>query len=250
MTKRHIKNKNLTLFNQANYRGLPIQRKYLPCMTEYLEEIHGVFNSAIKEHTRTLIIRVDLHLPGRPVDPDYPQEFESNIISKFIESFKAQIKADIKAKKRKNSRTHPCRVRYVWAKEWHDPMDKPELQKCHDPLDWSELQDRYEPNGNHYHVGLFLNKDTYNELGWFGSEINNMATRIIDAWISALDINPYEAAGLVYFPRNCVYHIDNSINNSSRTKEIEDAFYRLSYLAKAKTKNYGDRSNSFGCSRK
>lgn len=74
-----------------------------------------------------------------------------------------------------------------------------------------------------------------------------MAMRIMAAWISALGIPRDESVGLVHFPAKRVYRID--ANSDGFFFQVSDLFKRLSYLAKADTKQYGDASKSFGCSR-
>jgi len=100
---------------------------------------------------------------------------------------------------------------------------------------------------DHYHVLLLLNRDTYHCLGDFAAEEGNMAARIKKAWASALGCDQTDIGGLVHFPKNPVYCVD--ANSGSFEQEYQALFHRVSYFAKAETKNYGDRSRAFGCSR-
>lgn len=95
---------------------------------------------------------------------------------------------------------------------------------------------------------LLLNKDAYAFLGKLKSNKNdnNLIMKIRKAWGSALCCT-YETSGqLVYVPENPCYYLDG---NSSKFEGVyRDVLYRSSYLAKDKTKPYGDGYRSFGCS--
>lgn len=224
MNKRLPQNKNLTLLDQDNFNGLPVQSKYKPFVSNYLESIEQVIQKALSEHPRSCVIRVELRLPKRINCPDQPQEYDSKVISRFMDSLKAQIRANLYKRQKEDKRVHPSTVRHVWAKEKNESIN------------------------DHYHVALFFNNDTYRGLGNVYFDDGNMAARIKKAWASALGVELFEVEGLVYFPKSCVYQVD--ANSPSFLKKNSNLFERLSYLAKSETKNYGDRSNAFGCSRK
>lgn len=224
MNTRHATNKNLTLLNESHFNGCSVYASG-QLIQDYLWRIDEVINKALNEHPRTLVIRFDLHLPAIPNCIDYPIEYGSNVITRFIESFKAQIKADILKKMREGKRVHPCSVRYVWVKERNNAAQA------------------------HYHVALMLNNDTYNRLGNYQRPGNNNVTRIINAWASALRIESHVAQSLVHFPQSTpVYYLDR--NAQTFPQDYQAVFNRLSYFAKSETKHFGDHSNSFGCSRK
>ncbi len=198
-------------------------------------------SNALNEHPRTFAVRVDLHLP------EYFNCLEkagTSVISRFTASLKAQVRADIESKSRQGLRVHPCTVRHIWAKEKSNG-----------------LQD-------HYHVVLLFNRDTYNRLGSLSAEKGNTAARIKQAWASAIGVDPVFVEGLVSFVTNGTYCVNAGSVPDNRSAEeiyqddiqggsgrpldlrsVESLFARVSYLAKADTKNYGDRSKSFDCSR-
>lgn len=217
MNTRLHANKNLTIHGRDNYYGLPIITHRGPLIAEYLSQIQNTLYSALAEHHRTMAVRVDLHIP------QWVTDLGTDVISKFTASLAAQIKTDLGRKKASGKRIHPCRLRYLWAKECNSSI--------HD----------------HYHLVLLFNRDAYNCLGHYTNGGDNMANRIIKAWSSALGYERDDICNLVHFPENPIYHIENNL--SSLYNEFFKLFYRASYLAKVETKNYGDGSNAFGCSR-
>jgi len=72
--------------------------------------------------------------------------------------------------------------------------------------------------------------------------------RIQEAWASALWMTPAQSRGLVHFPPNRVYRID--ANSDQFLAQMVSLFTRLSYFAKAKTKQYGTGEHCFGSSRR
>lgn len=224
MYERHSHNSNLFLLSDINHwDGFLVQAQCGPLIVSYLERIAETLNSAISEYPRVCAIRFDLRFPLGYCYQD------TSVISRFIESLKAKLESEELHKKREGKRVYPCRLRYTWVKEQNESVH------------W------------HYHVCIFLNRDAYFTLGNFRHESDNvargnMASRINDAWASALRIPSETGKGLVHFPRCSVYHINQ--HGQDGEKQYESLFYRLSYFAKANTKYYGDNSNSFGCSRK
>lgn len=241
MAARHPQNTNLTLHTQGLFQGLPAQLHRGPLIKEYLEQILRTICNALREHPRTFAVRVDLHLPDYF---NYLEKAGTSVISRFTASLKAQVSADIESKSRKGLRVHPCTVRHIWAKEKN-----------------SSLLD-------HYHVVLFFNRDAYNRLGSLTADSGNIAARIKRAWASALGVDFVFVENLVQFAKNGTYCVNagsvpdnrsaseiywDDINGRSGRpldiRSLESLFARLSYLAKADSKNYGDRSKSFDCSR-
>jgi hypothetical protein len=75
-----------------------------------------------------------------------------------------------------------------------------------------------------------------------------MYNRILFSWASALGFSVDGAMGLVHIPENPVYKLDRS--SVTINEDIHSVLYRLSYLAKLKTKPYGISSGGrfFGTS--
>ena len=71
-----------------------------------------------------------------------------------------------------------------------------------------------------------------------------MYTRIHEAWGSALCTHPEDIQGLIHIPDNPNYEIIRGNDDSLR-----EAFYRISYLCKLDSKDFGNRHHCFGFSR-
>lgn len=229
---RHPFNTNFSEVHNGEFRDLVVDHR--PLSRRYLNSIYLTMKSALYEYPRTFMVRFDLRLPQQNF-PDSPAIYNTSVISKFFKSLDAKIQHDRKKKKRKVERVHPCRVRYVWAKE------------------------RAEADTDHYHVAIFLNNDAYSHLGKFNQRGENLRTKIAEAWASALGIDDEPSRGLVHFPRDTpVYYLNRNTdvyfnrmfdgNDDDRPRIFAKAFKRLSYLAKLETKHFGDRTRSFGCS--
>lgn len=199
-----------------------------PLSKNYINQITKVIDRALNCHHRTLAVRVDLHLPDSLVIDDIPDEAEfartdSAVISRFIDSLKAKISADMKRKHKAGKRVHPCAVRIIWVMEFG-----PESQK------------------RHYHVVLLLNKDAYAGPGDYKKNEGTLASMIMRAWNSALDVPYPEYKTLVYFPDNCYYHLYH--DEAFSENPFKNIIYRASYLTKLQTKRITKERRSFGCS--
>jgi hypothetical protein len=199
-----------------------------PLNMDYMNRIEQTIYRALGEYPRTMAVRVDLRSPVQG-DTDMPRCFatvDSGAISRFFESLTAQLDADTARKAKSRIRVYPCTLRYVWVKEKNQ-----------------EFKD-------HYHVLLLLNKDAYAHLGRFSSTRTNLVNKIRQAWASALRINAEVSAPLVYIPENPIYYLDRNAPDEVFIKKLNKLVYRVSYLAKKETKQYGDGFRSFGCSRR
>jgi len=59
---------------------------------------------------------------------------------------------------------------------------------------------------------MLLNNDTYNRLGSYTNFGDNNATRIIEAWASVLQLDPYVVQDLVHFPvNNPIYYLNRNV---------------------------------------
>ncbi|MGE6383048.1 inovirus Gp2 family protein [Shewanella baltica] len=221
MYSRHTSNTNLTVISNGQYQGLNVNPR--PLSAEYLNAILQTLQAALNEHPRTFMVRFDLHLPQLNFR-DSPIVYDSTVISKFFKSLSAKIQHDRLTKGREGKRVHPCTLRYIWARE------------------------RADADTDHYHIAIFLNNDAYNHLGNYNRSGQNLSTKIVEAWASALGLDDFSTRHLVHFPEDTpVYYINRNANNYPET--FASAFFRLSYFAKLETKHYGDRRRSFGYSR-
>ncbi|HBD1930155.1 TPA: inovirus Gp2 family protein, partial [Escherichia coli] len=153
----------------------------------YKERIIDVINQSVKEHGRTLAIRVDLHDPVILDNGDTISciaNTDSGSISRFTNSLKAKLAADEQRKRKEGKRVHPNTLRYAWVRE-------------------------FTQNGKrHFHVFLFLNKDAYYHLGDFNLDEDTLRTMITSAWCSALNLTPEEGQHLVQYPANGKYTLN------------------------------------------
>ncbi len=204
-----------------------------PLNQHYLNRMEQTLRGALAIHPRLTIVRIDLRLPDNGSHSENVLERDSvtffantgtNLIKRFIASLKAQIGADGYAKIRAGIRVHPCEVNYFWAREY---------SKNHK---------------EHYHFALTFNKDRFFALGDYGSR-NTLAGMIIQAWSSALGLNPEDAATLVHFPENPIYHLNHNAPREEFMMQLYPLLTRLSYLAKERTKVYGTGQRNFGCSK-
>ncbi len=176
----------------------------------YLSRIKSVINKAVEHHHRVLAIRVDLRYPKG-------YRFDHEAITRFIASLKAKINHDCKIKNRRWNRNHNYRLRYIWCLE-QDSSQTP-----------------------HYHLLLLVNNDIYRGIGEYHNS-NYLSGLISEAWSSALADPDVQA----YFPKNHSYRLN--INSEDYDEQFNDLFYRVSYLAKTRTKNRSRRYRSFGTS--
>lgn len=198
-----------------------LARDNQPLVTPYLDAIEKVMLAACAEYKRTFAVRIDLRLPAfsNTIDLD-----SNKVIKRFIASLEAKIKADTKRKAREGRTSHPCNVRYIWARE------------------------QSIAHHQHYHCALFFNKDRYHCTGKINKESDNLFARIVKAWASALSLPVDESMQLVHLPLNAHYYLD--ANNPNFTQGFHSLFYRLSYLAKLNTKQYGSGQRCFGSSQR
>lgn len=233
MSKRHPNNSNLHLHYEDTWNGLPVYTGRGPLILNYLIQMYETLSLSIHQYPSTCAIFFVLRFPA------YWSDSDAKVISRFIDSLKSQIENDLLSRQRAGKRVHHTRLRYVWVKERDGALNF------------------------HYHVAIFVNRETYFTLGNIKSRTDsswddypycleardrvNMADRIIGAWASALNCRHDQAVGAVHFLENGVYKIDR--NSPGYVQQFQNVFYRLSYFAKKETKEYGDRSNSFGCSR-
>ncbi|TXE24843.1 inovirus Gp2 family protein [Serratia ureilytica] len=213
------------LFNETH--PMVLDPKHHPFNVAYLPRIAQVLCNALQEHSQTTVIRVDLHLPedgdvGDSITSD--ADLSQGLMSRFIDSLKAQIVAYRHQKAREGKRCHRTSVRYVWV------LEQPELD-----------------GKKHYHLALLVNTDTFNALGSYDELGKGLASMIQNAWLSAMRVRDWpEYLTLVHFPDNPLAFLD--LNKPDFRDKLNALTFRLSYLAKHRTKRYSSNERSFGCS--
>lgn len=212
-----------------SYQGLPIQGSLESNNAIYLDRLLNTINLSLAEHPRTYAMRVDLRLPDLTDCHDCLSRDEivsyhlnrTNLMKRFTESLSAKIKAQEGRMRREGKRVYPCAVRYVWAKERDTSIN------------------------DHYHLVLFFNKDRFHRAGDY-KRYGSLASMITSAWGSALGCDADNSFRFIYFPESHGYYLDENCKKFSQ--QFSDLFYRISYLAKKRTKHYGEDSRCFGCS--
>lgn len=216
--KRHSENPNLVLYEYPTFRSMLVQHEERPLIENYLDRIDKILQTALLHHPRVSALRFDLRLPqGMQV-----AENHNGLMTAFWERLKDRIESDRAQATRTLHMAHDTSVHYVWAREYDETGNRP-----------------------HWHCVLLVNKDAYYGIGRLWAEEENMYKRIVAAWNSALGLLPGHDLGLVHVPDNPVYHLDRNSDGS----DFSDLFYRLSYFAKARSKQYGGFINAFDGSR-
>ncbi|EKG0446649.1 inovirus Gp2 family protein, partial [Escherichia coli] len=146
---------------------------------------------------------------------------EPGVISRMRDSLRAKLEADRTRKEREGKRIYRCPLFIIWAKEYS------ESGKCH------------------YHICLLFNKDAYYHLGDYDQH-DNLRGMITGAWYSALRLERDDHLGLVHFPENCKYVLDN--NSTDFQQNYQSLLTRLDYLTKVESKVFGEGDRNFGCS--
>ncbi|HIC6968128.1 inovirus Gp2 family protein [Salmonella enterica] len=204
-----------------------LDMRHAPFNNHYLHKLANVIFNAIREHPRTTVIRIDLHLPDYKDNNDSLScivNLNQGLMKRFIESLNVRLQTFLKNKAQAGIRTYPCRLRYAWVKE------------------------RQESEKPHWHVVLFLNKDAFKGPGNYKGDSYNLASMIQASWLSALKL-PFavEYLTLVHFPVKPCYYL-NVNKAGAYPRSYDDLMFRLSYMAKERSKVYCREERSFGCS--
>ncbi len=220
--------------HEATYQGYDVLPDY-SMGQDYLAALFRVMRLATGRYARACMFRFDLRLPEQPDCPDYPSEYDTDVISKVIQSLRAKSHARCKRKQKDRSLRHFTDIYFVWAKE---------INKSNQP---------------HYHVALFVNKDVYRGFGDYQSDKDSMGSMIIEAYASALKRPVEEVSTLVHFAVGKkksertetddppVLYLDR--NSEEFDAQFNRVFTRVSYLCKLETKCFGNRTKKFGSSR-
>lgn len=213
------------LFDETH--PMVLNPKHHPFNVAYLPRIVQVLCNALQEHPQTTVIRVDLHLPedgdvGDSITSD--ADLSQGLMSRFIGSLKAQIAAYRHQKAREGKRCHRTSVRYVWVLEHPEPDGR-----------------------KHYHLALLVNTNTFNALGSYDEKGQGLASLIQKAWLRAMRKRDWpEYLTLVHFADNPLVFLE--LNKPDFRKKLDALTFRLSYMAKQRTKRYSSTERSFGCS--
>lgn len=215
--KRHPQNTNLHLYYESEFNDLPVMYQHAPLIREYLQALQRITDRSLANHREVFAVRFDLRFP----DVETPWHWMTNeVISRFVEYLEDRIQAARKKAAISNVKAHKTTVRWFWVREY------------------GEESGFVKP---HYHCLLLLNRDAFNALGKFDLERDNLYSRLVSAWASALGVEDWQAMGMVHIPANACYSITRD--------GYSTYFYRMSYLCKARSKVYGDGQHACGYSR-
>ncbi|MCG6202335.1 inovirus Gp2 family protein [Psychromonas antarctica] len=209
------------LLSKIPFNELEVVENY-ELNSRYLKNNKGLIDQALSQYPRIMAIRFDLHFPRCYSDIDYDHSNVQFVITPFLKSLTAKLISNIKRRRKKNKRAADCRLNYIWVKEGDNDT------------------------AAHYHVVILLNNDTYNTLGKYGVFGDNLYTKIVEAWATALKIEVYDTRDLTHFPQNNIYYLKK---NTVDFEAVYLSLYkRISYFAKVETKSYGNNQRNYGSS--
>ncbi|CNB07605.1 Protein of uncharacterised function (DUF3296) [Yersinia ruckeri] len=215
------------MFLFDNTHPMKLDPSQAPFNVAYLQRIAEVLCYAQGEHPQTTVIRVDLRLPEyRDIGDSIlsAPDLSQGLMSRFIESLKEKITTYLQRKAREGKRIHRSTLRYIWVREQPDLAGK-----------------------KHYHIALLVNTDSFNSLGSYDTNGTGLASLIQKAWLSALRMRDYqEYWELAHFPDNPMSFLD--LKKTDFRNTLDALTFRLSYMAKERTKRYSSAERSFGCS--
>lgn len=194
--------------------------------SNYLRRGLDVVENIIEKYSRICAIRIDLRFAKESLESDIDslicmQRSDPAVITRFFESLKSQLRHN---HKRKGYHGEPVLPAYIWCRERDTGLHA------------------------HYHVVLLFNKDRYAFLGSYQDPDDiNMATRIQQAWCSALNLAYPNYSNLVHFPKSHTYWFDIQSANL-RSATYTDFLFRMSYLCKEETKELHSGQRNFGTS--
>ncbi|WP_165285906.1 YagK/YfjJ domain-containing protein, partial [Yersinia pseudotuberculosis] len=86
-----------------------------------------------------------------------------------------------------------------------------------------------------------------NALGSYGEQGKGLASLVQNAWLSAMKKRDWpEYLTLVHFVDNPLAFLE--LNKPEFMDKLDALTFRLSYMAKQRTKRYSSAERSFGCS--
>lgn len=199
--------------------------KFGPLNLNYMSRISDIINKATSAHARTSVFTFILRLPDYRDTGDTIAS-DPNLSPGLMERFKGALKSRIAAHqqrlKRENSQVCRTDLRYLWVREVGESSGK-----------------------DHYHVAIFVNKDTFRGLGNYSKEEHNLGSYISQAWLSALGLLDFpEYRTLATFINKPHYleflHVDRY---AQQYLELRN---HLKYFAKEYSKDYNKEERSFG----
>ncbi|MBE0131178.1 inovirus Gp2 family protein [Citrobacter amalonaticus] len=198
--------------------------KFGPLNSYYMTRITEISDKAIEAHARTSVFTFVLRLPEYRDTGDSiacNPNLRAGLMERFTGALRARIDAHQERRQREGYQVYPTGLRYVWVREVG------------------------ESGKSHYHVAIFVNKDTFNALGDYSRRDNNLGSYISDAWMSALGLlDMPEYRTLVSFT-NTPHYLER-LRQDRFERQRKELLSHLGYCAKERTKAYSKEERSFG----
>ena len=191
---------------------------------EYMKRITDIINFATTAQARTSVFTFVLRLPEhRDTDDSIAcvPDLSSGLMERVTGALRARLTAHQKRRKREGHQVCPTDLRHLWVREVGIS------------------------GKSHYHMAIFVNKDTFNGLGNYSKEDHNLGSYICEAWLSALGLLEFpEYRTLVAF--NDAPHYLERLRVDRYGQQILSLRSHLEYFAKERTKIYSKEERSFG----
>ena len=199
--------------SETFFNGLHVYSKRGPLVSACLESSYRQIESLLNEWHNLYAFRFDLHFPQNTYD------WNTAVISRFMPALESRLKAEML---RRGLPVECGKPQYIWTRE------------------------KSQSENYHYHVFVFLNGDVINSSGHLYGQEWTLKKAVIEAWASALGLGIDLVKGLPHFPDNCDYIVNS--RSLDFLQQLANLFYRVSYFAKADTKEADNGARSFTCS--
>lgn len=199
-------------------------RKFWQINPGYMKRITDIINFATKAHARTSVFTFVLRLPEYRDTGDSiacVPDLSSGLMERVFGALKARIEAHQKRRKRKGHQVCPTDLRYVWVREVGTS------------------------GKSHYHMAIFVNKDTFNGLGNYSKEDHNLGSYICEAWLSALGLLESPEYRTLVNLTNTPHYLER-LRVDRYGQQILNLRSHLEYYAKEYSKAYSKEERSFG----
>jgi len=198
--------------------------KFGPLNQKYMSRMSDIISKATSAHVRTSVFTFILRLPeyrDRGDSIASAPDLSPGLMERFKGGVKSRIAAHQLRLKRKKSQVCPTDLRYFWVREVGEASGK-----------------------DHYHVAIFVNKDTFRGLGDYSKEEHNLGSYISEAWLSALGLLDFpEYRTLVTFRKT---HYLEFLHVDRYAQQYLGLLNHLDYFAKEHSKDYDKEERSFG----
>ncbi|HAT2167751.1 TPA: inovirus Gp2 family protein [Citrobacter freundii] len=198
--------------------------KFGPVNSYYMNRITEISDKAIEAHAKTSVFTFVLRLPeyrdtGDSIACD--SNLKAGLIERFTGALKSRIDAHQERRQRKGYQVYPTDLRYVWVREVG------------------------QSGKSHYHIAVFVNKDTFNTLGDYSKRDNNLGSYISDAWLSALGLLDFPDYRTLVTFTNTPHYLER-LRQDRFEQQRQELLSHLGYFAKERTKQYSKEERSFG----